>query len=108
MSRVDEQIKEDLARLTRPVRTEGLLERVASRKARRRSTRRIESAALAAVVLVGTVLTTVGLIRVFERGDREAPGGRPNVATPLPSSGGAHGRGAFGSVETAICDETSL
>jgi hypothetical protein len=102
MSRVDERIKQDLAGLTRPVRTDGVLERLVARKARRRTVRRLQNVTLVVLVLAGTVLGTIVLTRVFAHPDGQAPGTSPTVSSPGPSPSGAGEQ--FG----ALCDESQI
>ena len=101
MSRVDERIREDLRGLTRPVRTESVLERVASKKVRRRTVRRIESAALVVAVLAGSLVAVIGLTRAFDRRGHVSPGGGPKVTAAGHSPSNPD-------VEGALCDESML
>jgi len=98
MSHVDERIREDLAGLTRPVPVDGVLEQVAVRKTRRRRVRRIESFALAAVVLVGSLMATVALTRVLEHG-----------SSRTPADGATTGSSPSARMEeSALCDESQV
>jgi hypothetical protein len=81
MSGIDERIRQELKGLARPVGVEGVAEEVSRRKARRRVVRRAQVAALAAVVLMGSLAGVYGLLRVFgPRG--ETPGGNGETSTP--------------------------
>src|SRR4029077_18723509 len=79
MSRTDERIREDLRALTRPVELDGVLERVERRRKTHRTRRRVGRAALAVLVLGGSVTATVALTRAFGHRDVSIPGARPTA-----------------------------
>ncbi|MBI4260110.1 MAG: hypothetical protein HY658_06050 [Actinobacteria bacterium] len=99
MSRVDERIRREMDGLGRPVPTHGVLDRVAGRKARRRTMHRIGMVALAASVVAGTVLGGYGLSRLFGSPDTRTPasGGSPATLDP---------RGTQTMVENLVCDSS--
>ncbi|TMK29284.1 MAG: hypothetical protein E6G61_10135 [Actinobacteria bacterium] len=108
MSRVDEEIRRDLDRLTRPVRTEGVLEHVARRRARRRIVWRMRVAVLATAVVIGSLVGVVGLNRVFAHREVVTPGGTPTVTNPDASHTARPATGTDFEAFPWICDETQL
>jgi hypothetical protein len=95
MSRVDDQIRRELDRLTRPVRTDDVLARLGRRKGRRRVVRRLEATGLALAVLAGTATGLVGLNLAFG-----------HHRTFFPGVGGSTSPGP--TAEARICDESQL
>jgi hypothetical protein len=84
MSRVDERIRDEVRRLERPVDPRGVMERVSARKARRRTTRRVQFAALALAVLSGTALGGYGLTRLIRPVGEPISAGSPDASVPAP------------------------
>ena len=76
MSRTDDRIREHLHSLTRPVAVEGVLDRVQRRRSKRRLRRRIGRAALAVLVVGGSMTATVALSRRFAHRDVSIPSGQ--------------------------------
>jgi Tol biopolymer transport system component len=62
----EDRIREGLERLARVGDAEGAYDQVASKKARRRVVRRLQTSGLVVVVVLGTTLGTYGLLRVFD------------------------------------------
>jgi len=114
MAWLDDRLSRDLKRLSEPVETGGLAERLARRKARRRVTRRLQAAGLGAMVLAASVGGGFGLLRAFQGGpDRPRPGATPTpqvgptpsaspsaTPSPEPPSGGPEGLIAFSTTRT--------
>jgi Tol biopolymer transport system component len=68
VARLDDRLRRDLERATRPADPAGVYEELIRRRERRRISRRIEATALAVAVVVGTIAGTYGLSRVFRAG----------------------------------------
>ena len=85
MSPVDERIRNEVGRLDRPVDASGVLERLAARKSRRRSVRRLQAAGLALVVVSGTVFGVYGLTRLIGPAGDPVPGQSPDPSVPPPN-----------------------
>jgi hypothetical protein len=83
---LEERLRKELERLATPAdASPGALERIASRRERRRVVRRLETSLLIAVVLTGTIAGTYGLMRVFGVGSRVVPGdGGSPTSLPTP------------------------
>jgi hypothetical protein len=100
---LDDGIRRELERLSRPADPAGALDRVVRAKRRLRVMRKVQAAALAVAVVAGTAGAVVALDRVFR--PPSTPGDRPQVGptvttSPSPSScplpgvilvGGGHG-----------------
>jgi hypothetical protein len=102
MSRVDDRIRDEMDRLTRPVPLNGVFEAVSGKKTRHRVARRVQGAALAVAVVAGSVAGGVGLVRLFDR--EGAPSQGPTSPSPVQSSPGGAGVEQF----PVICDESFL
>ena len=102
MSRVDERIREEMGRLTRPVATDGAFEAVAAKRTRRRIVRRVQGAALAVAVVAGSVAGGLGLVRLFHEGSGPTDG--QTSPAPVSSRPGGPDVEEF----PAICDESFL
>jgi hypothetical protein len=87
MSRVDERIRREIERLSVPVDGRGAFDRVAGRRRRLRTAHRARRAALAVAVVAGTAAGWVGLVRVFDAGDRTRVGSGADLPTSSPSEG---------------------
>jgi hypothetical protein len=85
MSRVDERIRDEVGRLDRPVDASSVLERVAARKSRRRSAKRLQAGGLAIAVVSGTVLGVYGLTRLIGPAEDLNPAESPDASVPPPS-----------------------
>ncbi len=94
MSRVDDELRRRLRGLERPVRTD-VLERVATRKRRRRAAHRLGVVGVAAAVVLGTLAGGYGLLRVF------APGRGAGTVGEGPSPRPEPPRCAVSTVDTA-------
>jgi WD40-like Beta Propeller Repeat len=68
VAKLDDRLRRDLERATRPADPAGVYEELIRRRERKRISRRIEAAALAVAVVVGTIAGTYGLSRVFRAG----------------------------------------
>jgi hypothetical protein len=77
---LDERLKRELERAARPADPSGLYEHLIRRRERRRIARKVQSAALAVVVVLGSIGGFYALTRVFREG-------APPVAAPSVSNG---------------------
>jgi hypothetical protein len=102
MSRVDDRIRDEMDRLSRPVPADGAFEVVSRKKTRRRVQRRVQGAALAVAVVAGSVAGGVGLVRLFA--NERAPSHGPTLPSPVQSSPGGPAVEEF----PAVCDESFL
>jgi hypothetical protein len=102
MSRVDDRIRDEMDRLTRPVPADGVFEAVSRKRTRRRVQRRVQGAVLAVAVVAGSVAGGVGLVRLFA--NERAPSQGPTSPSPVHSSSGGPGVEEF----PVICDESFL
>jgi hypothetical protein len=105
MSGVDQRIRRELQRLTRPVDAAPVMDRIADRKHRRRVVRRVQVAALALFVVTGTVAGGYGLIRLFGTGPSgdvpiDEPSESGSASVPPPSD--------TPSPTGVLCDVSSL
>jgi len=83
VARLDDRLRRDLERATRPADPAGVYEELIRRRERRRISRRIEATALALAVVAGTIAGTYGLSRVFWIDTTTAGGeGTPSVSAP--------------------------
>ena len=82
MARLDDRLRRDLERATRPADPAGVYEELIRRRERRRISRRIEAGALALVVIAGTVAGVFGLSRVFRADEGILPAVSPWPITP--------------------------
>lgn len=73
MSNIDERLRVGLKQIRETVDEAHVFEQVASRKSRRTLFRRVQLATLAAAVILGSVLGTYGLLRVFRGGTSSRP-----------------------------------
>ncbi len=107
MPNVDERIRTELRGLGRPVDVEGVLDRVAARRSRRRVLRKAQAVALAVAVVGGSVAGGVGLTRLFGHPGTTGPASRfsPKVSGPNPTSAGDSPQP---SVKEAICHDSQL
>lgn len=83
MPRLEELLTDSVRRLTRPVERDGVLEQIAHRKHRRRTTRRIQAGFLAVAVIAGSAGASYGLIRIFQREEERPvslPPGKARIA----------------------------
>jgi hypothetical protein len=80
---VDDRIREKLSSLRRPVSLDGVLERIAARRARVRRVRRVQGALLAAAVVAGSVTGAIVLSQLFSPTERQDPAAAVEVP-PLP------------------------
>jgi hypothetical protein len=105
MPNVDQRIRDRMQGLARPVDVEGVLGRVAARRARRRVVRRIRTAALAVVVVGGSVAGGLGLTRLFAHPATTSPASQATPTGPNPTSAGGspQPRG-----EEMLCDQSQL
>lgn len=87
MSRIDDRIRREIERLSVPVDDRGAFERVAVRRRRLRTAHRVGRVALAVAVVAGSVGGGVGLIRLFDAGDRARVGSGGDEPTSSPSEG---------------------
>lgn len=97
MSYVDERIKHEFARLTRPIPLDGVLQQVGRRKTRRRMVRRLQGAFLAVVVVGGSATGAFVMTRVFAQGGVTILGGGPTT----------HPQGPGGPSDIA-CDDSQV
>ena len=91
MARLDDRLRRDLERATRPADPAGVYEELIRRRERRRIVRRIESTALAVVVVASTIAGTYGLSRVFwtdttTAGEDNTPSVSSPPTSPSPSA----------------------
>ncbi|MGH2589328.1 MAG: TolB family protein, partial [Actinomycetota bacterium] len=77
---LDERLKRELERAARPADPSGVYEHLIRRRERRRIARKVQSAALAVVVVLGSIGGFYALTRVFREG-------APPVAAPSVSNG---------------------
>ena len=82
MSRIDDRIREEMNRLTRPVDSADAFSRISMRKRHRRVVRRAQVVLLAAAVVGGTAVGGYGLAKLFGVADSSHPAHPP---TPRPS-----------------------
>jgi hypothetical protein len=102
MSRVDDRIRDEMERLTRPVPADGVFEVVSGKRTRRKVRRRVQGAALAVAVVAGSVAGGLGLVRLFDR--EGVPSDGPTPSAPVQSSPSGSGVEEF----PVICDESFL
>lgn len=100
MSRVDDRIRREIERLSVPVDGGGAFDRVSIRRRRLRTAHRVRRATLALAVVAGTAAGSLGLIRLFDPGDRTRPGSGGDEPTSSPTEGPP--------VATALCDLRDL
>src|SRR5688500_15275537 len=100
MSRVDERIRREIERLSVPVDGRGAFHRVAGRRRRLRTAHRARRAALVVAVVAGTAAGWVGLVKVFDAGDRARVGSGGDLPTSSPSEGFP--------IVNAFCDSRDL
>jgi hypothetical protein len=87
---------------------EGVLERVAGKRSRRRLVRRVQATALAVAVVGGSVAGGVGLTHLFGRhGTTTTPATQPSLTPTGPNPTSAGGTGGPGG-EPAMCDHSQL
>jgi len=93
VARLDDRLRRDLERATRPADPSGVYEELIRRRERRRIARRVQVGALAIMVIASTVAGVYGLSRVFRAGPGEqvTPAGRRNGSIVF-SNTGADGR----------------
>lgn len=84
MPGIDDRLRRDLERLAKGAEATGSLARVSKRKSRHRIARRVQTAALAAVVLAATAGGGYALTRAFRREAQPVPIGAPTVAPTTP------------------------
>jgi Tol biopolymer transport system component len=89
VARLDDRLRRDLERATRPADPAGVYEELIRRRERRRISRRIEAGALALVVIAGTVAGVYGLSQVFRAGPGEqvTPAGPQNGSIVFSNMG---------------------
>jgi Tol biopolymer transport system component len=89
VARLDDRLRRDLERAARPADPAGVYEELIRRKERRRIARKVRAAALAFVVISGTVAGTYGLSRVFRAGTGEqfTPAGPQNGSIVFSNRG---------------------
>jgi len=86
VARLDDRLRRDLERATRPADPAGVYEELIRRRERRRIARRIEATALALAVVAGTITGTYALFRVFWADPTTAgEDGTPSMSTPPTS-----------------------
>jgi len=86
VARLDDRLRRDLERATRPADPAGVYEELIRRRERRRIARRIEVTALALAVVAGTIAGTYALSRVFWADTTTAgEDGTPSMSTPPTS-----------------------
>ena len=72
MARLDDRLREDIERAARPADPSGLYEDLIRRRERRRIGQRVQTGAVALVVVIGTIAGFYGLSRIF-RTDQDRP-----------------------------------
>jgi hypothetical protein len=110
MTRVDERIREEMQRLGQAVDPEGVLERVAGKRSRRRLLRRVQATALAVAVVGGSVAGGVGLTHLFghQATTTTTPATEPSLTPSGPNPTSAGGSDGAGGGEPAMCDHSQL
>ena len=108
MPNVDERIREELRRLERPVEVDGVMERVAGRRARRRVVRRVQAAALAMAVIGGSVVGGLWLSSLFGHPGASGPASRASLSPTGPNPTSAAGGSPQPWGEDMVCDQSQL